>query len=226
MTKHLDRELHRLRSALVDQFGTVEQMIQLSVRSLMERSTALADQVIAGDEEVDQADLSIEEECLKLLALHQPVATDMRWLITVVKINNDLERMADLACNIAERSKSLEMFPLYPVPEEIQEMVLISTRMVRDALDSFVESDAQKASEVIQEDEQMDALNRTVIQNIKNSMRHYPDNVDPALHCFSASRHLERIADLATNISEDVIYLVEGTIVRHQHDTYLPPSNP
>ena len=226
MTKHLDRELQRLRSALVDQFGTVEQMIQLSVRSLMERSTALADQVIAGDEEVDQADLSIEEECLKLLALHQPVATDMRWLITVVKINNDLERMADLACNIAERSKSLEMFPLYPVPEEIQEMVLISTRMVRDALDSFVESDAQKASEVIQEDEQMDALNRTVIQNIKNSMRHSPDNVDPALHCFSASRHLERIADLATNISEDVIYLVEGTIVRHQHDTYLPPSNP
>ena len=150
----------------------------------------------------------------------------MRWLITVVKINNDLERMADLACNIAERAKSLEMSPLYPVPEEIQEMVLISTRMVRDALDSFVESDAQKASEVIQEDEQMDALNRTVIQNIKNSMRHSPDNVDPALHCFSASRHLERIADLATNISEDVIYLVEGTIVRHQHDTYLPPSNP
>ncbi len=226
MTKHLDRELQRLRSALVDQFGTVEQMIQLSVRSLMERSTALADQVIVGDEEVDQADLSIEEECLKLLALHQPVATDMRWLITVVKINNDLERMADLACNIAERAKSLEMSPLYPVPEEIQEMVLISTRMVRDALDSFVESDAQKASEVIQEDEQMDALNRTVIQNIKNSMRHSPDNVDPALHCFSASRHLERIADLATNISEDVIYLVEGTIVRHQHDTYLPPSNP
>ena len=89
-----------------------------------------------------------------------------------------------------------------------------------------MESDAQKASEVIQEDEQMDALNRTVIQNIKNSMRHSPDNVDPALHCFSASRHLERIADLATNISEDVIYLVEGTIVRHQHDTYLPPSNP
>ncbi len=226
MTKHLDRELQRLRSALVDQFGTVEQMIQLSVRSLMEGSTALADQVIAGDEEVDQADLSIEEECLKLLALHQPVATDMRWLITVVKINNDLERMADLACNIAERAKSLEMFPLYPVPEEIQEMVLISTRMVRDALDSFVESDAQKASEVIQEDEQMDALNRIVIQNIKNSMRHSPDYVDPALHCFSASRHLERIADLATNISEDVIYLVEGTIVRHQHDSYLPPSNP
>ena len=111
----------------------------------MERSTALADQVIAGDEEVDQADLSIEEECLKLLALHQPVATDMRWLITVVKINNDLERMADLACNRGE-GKIAEMSPLYPVPEEIQEMVLISTRMVRDALDSFVESDAQKAA--------------------------------------------------------------------------------
>lgn len=223
MTKLLERELQRLRSSLVEQFGIVEQMIQRSVRSLMERNTDLADQVIRGDEDVDAREISIEEECLKLLALHQPLATDMRWLVTVVKTNSELERMADLACNIAERAKSLAHHPLYPVPSEIDEMVAISTKMVKDALDSFVEYDPTKAVDVIKDDDKMDSLNRNVIQQIQETMRQAPENVDPALHCFSASRHLERISDLATNIAEDVIYLVEGTIVRHQHDIYLPP---
>ncbi len=224
MTKHLDRELQSLRSSLVEQFGIVEQMIQRSVRSLVERNSDLADQVIAGDAQVDKTDIYIEEECLKLLALHQPVATDMRWLVTVVKTNSELERMADLACNIAERAKSLSFLPLYPVPDEIHEMVSISTRMVRDALDSFVERDPEKAAAVINEDDRVDALNRKVIDQLQETMRQTPDNVEPALHCFSASRQLERIADLAENIAEDVIYLVEGTIVRHKHDAFLDSS--
>ena len=224
MTKHLDRELQRLRTSLVEQFGIVEQMIQHSVKALTERNSELASQVIRSDAEVDRREISIEEECLKLLALHQPVATDMRWLISVVKTNSDLERMADLACNIAERAKSLETYPLYPAPGEIEEMVHISTRMVRDALDSFVEMDATKAAQVISDDERMDALNRDVIGQLQETMRLSPENVDPALHCFSASRHLERIADLATNIAEDLIYLVDGRIVRHLHDTYQPPE--
>ena len=224
MTKHLDRELQHLRTSLVEQFGLVERMIQQSVRSLIQRDAGLAGEVIERDEEVDRADTHIEEECLKLLALHQPVATDMRWLVTVVKANSDLERMADLACNIAERSKSLDAYPLYPVPHEIEEMVSIATKMVRDALDAFVERDPAKAVAVIQEDDEMDSLNRTVILQLQKTMRESPDNVDPALHCFSASRHLERISDLATNIAEDVIYLVEGTIVRHQHDNFLAPE--
>ncbi|MDC0295479.1 phosphate signaling complex protein PhoU [bacterium] len=224
MTKHLDRELQSLRSSLVEQFGIVEQMIQRSVRSLVERNADLADQVIAGDAQVDKTDIYIEEECLKLLALHQPVATDMRWLVTVVKTNSELERMADLACNIAERAKSLSFLPLYPVPDEIHEMVSISTRMVRDALDSFVERDPEKAAAVINEDDRVDALNRKVIDQLQETMRQTPDNVEPALHCFSASRQLERIADLAENIAEDVIYLVEGTIVRHKHDAFLDSS--
>jgi len=178
--------------------------------------------VIQGDEDVDAREIRIEEECLKLLALHQPLATDMRWLVTVVKTNSELERMADLACNIAERAKSLDLYPLYPVPAEIKEMVAISTKMVKDALDAFVEHDPKKAVQVIHEDDRMDSLNRTVIQQIQDTMRQSPEDVDPALHCFSASRHLERISDLATNIAEDVIYLVDGNIVRHQHDTYFP----
>lgn len=221
MTKHLERELQRLRSDLVEQFGTVEQMIQLAVRSLMERRSDLADQVIAGDEAVDETDIRIEEECLKLLALHQPVATDMRWLVTVVKTNSDLERMADLACNIAERAKALDLYPLFPVPDEIAEMVAVSTKMVRDALDAFVERDSKKAARVIREDDMVDTLNRVVIEQLHEAMKQSPENIEPAVHCFSASRHLERIADLAENISEDVIYLVEGEIIRHKHGTYL-----
>ncbi len=222
MTKLLERELQGLRSSLVEQFGIVEQMIEHSVRSLMERNSDLADEVIQGDEDIDAREIRIEEECLKLLALHQPLATDMRWLVTVVKTNSELERMADLACNIAERAKSLDLYPLYPVPAEIEEMVAISTKMVKDALDAFVEHDPRKAVQVIHEDDRMDSLNRTVIQQIQDTMRQSPEDVDPALHCFSASRHLERISDLATNIAEDVIYLVDGNIVRHQHDTYFP----
>jgi phosphate transport system protein len=218
MTKHLDRELDRLRSDLVEQFGIVEQMILLAVRSLVERRTDLAERVIEGDTVVDDKDIRIEEECLKLLALHQPVATDMRWLVTVVKANSDLERMADLACNIAERAKSLDLYPLFPVPDEIVQMVSICTRMVRNALDSFVERDSRKAASVIREDDKIDELNRLVIDRLHELMKESPDNVEPALHCFSASRHLERIADLAENIAEDVIYLVEGDIVRHKHE--------
>ena len=218
MTKHLDREMNRLRGSLIEQFGVVEQMILLSVRSLMERRSDLADRVIEGDEAVDRNDIHIEEECLKLIALHQPVATDMRWLVTVVKVNSDLERMADLACNIAERAKSLDLFPLFAVPHEIVEMVTVCTHMVRDALDSFVERDSQRAISVIRKDDIVDDLNRTVIDKLHESMKGSADHIEPAVHCFSASRHLERIADLAENIAEDVIYLVEGDIVRHKHD--------
>ncbi|TWU59811.1 hypothetical protein Poly51_00840 [Rubripirellula tenax] len=217
MTKHLERELELLRGELIRQFGVVEQMIQLAVRSLVERRTDLADRVIESDSRVDEADIRIEEECLKLLALHQPVATDMRWLICVVKVNGELERMADLACNIAERAKSLDLYPLFPVPDELTEMVVATNKMVKISLDAFVERDAKKATEAIKLDTLIDTMNRVVIDQLHTIMRTDPDLIEPGVHCFSASRHLERIADLAENISEDVIYLVKGEIVRHKH---------
>lgn len=217
MTKHLERELDHLRGELINQFGVVEQMIQLAVRSLVERRVDLADRVIQSDTGVDETDIRIEEECLKLLALHQPVATDMRWLICVVKVNGELERMADLACNIAERAKSLDLFPLFPVPEEMTEMVMATTSMVKTSLDAFVERDSKKATEAIRADDLVDAMNRVVIDQLHEMMKSDSDQIEPGVHCFSASRHLERIADLAESISEDVIYLVEGEIVRHKH---------
>lgn len=217
MSKHLERSLDQLRDHLITQFGVVERMVQLSVRSLVERRTDLADRVIKSDHDVDKQDVLIEEECLKTLALHQPVANELRWLITVIKVNGELERMADLACNIAERAKALDLYPLFPVPDELSEMVAITTGMVRRALDSFVGGDSALAAEVIKTDDQVDHLNRVVIEALQESMQSDPENVIPGVHCFSVSRHLERIGDMAENVSEEVIYLVEGEIVRHQH---------
>ncbi len=217
MTKHLDRALDSLRSDLISQFGLVEQMILNAVRALAERRADLADEVISQDAIIDANDIKFEEECLKLLALHQPVATSMRWLFTVVKVNNELERMADLACNIAERAKSIQEYPLFPVPEELDEMAAGATSMVKNALDSFIEGDVTKSRAVIATDDQVDRKNRLVIELLHEMMRENSDYIAPAVHCFSASRHLERIADLAVNISEEVIYLVLGDIVRHQH---------
>lgn len=221
VSKHLQREIDSLRDQLVGQFGIVEQMIQLSVRSLVERNSELADRVIAGDEDVDQADIRIEEECLKLLALHQPVAFEMRWLVTVVKVNGELERMADLSCNIAERAKALELYPLFTVPEEMTELAASVTKMVRVAIDSFVDKDDKKAREVIGSDDVVDAQNRIVIDQLHELMKSDSELIVPAVHCFSASRHLERIGDLAENIAEEVVYLVEGDIVRHQHGVLM-----
>jgi phosphate transport system protein len=220
MSKHLQRGLDELRRQLVGQFGIVEEMIQLAVRSLVERRAELADRVIGTDSAVDATDILIEEECLKLLALHQPVAVDLRWLITVIKVNGELERMADLACNIAERAKSLDLHPLFPVPEELTEMATYATNMVRQALDAFVEGDVRKAAQVIRSDDRVDALNRVVIDHLQELMREDRELIDPAVHCFSASRHLERIADLAENLAEEVLYLIDGEIVRHKHGRF------
>ncbi len=217
MSKHLQRELESLREQLVNQFTVVEQMIQLAVRALVERRTDFADRVVESDEGVDITDVRIEEECLKLLALHQPMAGDLRWLITVVKVNGELERMADIACNIAERAKALSTFPLFTVPEQMSEMVDATIRMVRRSLDAFVTNDAKMAVEVIKMDDLVDQLNREIIDHLQELIKADPSLIEPAIHCFSASRHLERIGDLAENLAEETIYLVEGEIVRHQH---------
>lgn len=223
MSKHLDRSITQLRTDLVEQFGVVEQMISLSVRSLVERRPELAQQVIDTDDQVDATDIHIEEECLKLLALHQPVSADLRWLITAVKINGDLERMADLACNIAERSKSLDFFPLFVVPDDLTAMVHAVIEMVRSALDSFLEADVDLAHEVIRKDSAVDQFNVDLIDELQQIMRDDSEMVEAAVHCFSASRHLERIADMATHVAEETVYLVSGEIIRHGHGH--EPSN-
>ena len=217
MSKHLQLGLDDLREELLALFGVVEQMVDMAVRSLVERRPDLANRVIQTDSVVDAREVKLEEECLKMLALHQPVATDLRHVITVVKINSELERMADLACNIAERAMALDMYPLFTVPDELNDMVRESNSMVRRALDAFVTGDTAKAREVIRDDDVVDAMNRIIIDQLQELMQESPEHVIPAVHCFSASRNIECVADLATSLAEDVVYLVEGEIVRHIH---------
>ncbi len=204
-------------------------MIGQATDVLCERNTELAQEVIAADQTVDQTEVEIEEECLKILALHQPFAGDLRQLASVLKINSDLERIADLACNIAERGACLHRFPCFPIPDDLPRMIGITTEMVRLALDAFVDTDAEMAKKVINRDLAVDELHLSVIEELKSLMKQDSEIVDAALHCFSASRHVERIADHAVNIAEDVVYLATGEIVRHRYentptDSKLPPK--
>lgn len=226
MSKHLERGLMELREELLLLFGLVEQMIDLAVRSLVERRPDFASRVVANDKVVNEREVKLEEECLKLLALHQPVATDLREVIAVVKMNSEIEQMADLACNIAERAVSLDHYPLFTVPEELNDMVHEAISMVRRALDAFVSGDAEIARQVIRDDDVVDALNRIIIEQLQNLMHESSEHIAPAVHCFSASRNIERVADLATHLAEDTIYLIEGEIVRHKYGADTTQSKP
>ncbi|HEV3117219.1 MAG TPA: phosphate signaling complex protein PhoU [Gemmataceae bacterium] len=216
MSKHLERDLDDLQRDILTQAGSVEEAIHRSIRALQERNAELAQQVIEGDAEIDEEENHVEEECLKILALHQPVAVDLRRIAAAMLINVDLERMADLAEDIAERAVHLSRLPFFPIPERLQRMTDLTTMMVRQSLDSFVNMDARLARSVCRLDDEVDRYNDEIIEELIHGMQGSPEMVEPGLSMFSAVRHLERIADHATNIAEDVIYLVEGEIVRHR----------
>ncbi|QDT00435.1 phosphate signaling complex protein PhoU [Adhaeretor mobilis] len=218
MSKHLQRDLQALEQLLLDQSSIVEQMVFRGCQALRELSTEPLEEVLRDEEVVNNREVQIEEECLKILALHQPVAVDLRRVATVLKINNDLERIADLAVNIGERSRSLTMFPEFQAPENIDRMAEVAIGMVRDALDAFVRLDVETAREVCLRDDIVDILNRQVIDALHDLVHQNASDVEPAIYFFSASRHVERIGDHATNIAEDVIYLVDGEITRHRNE--------
>ncbi len=215
MSKHLQRDLDNLQRDLFTLAASVEEAIHKSILALQNREVRQARQVISGDSQIDQEENQIEEECLKILALHQPVAVDLRRIAAALKINNDLERMADLAEDIAERALHLARLHTIAIPVKLQRMTDLTTSMVRQSLDAFVNMDADEARRVCRLDDEVDLLNNDIIQDLIETMKKSPDMVEPGLSLFSATRHLERIADHATNIAEDVVYLVEGTIIRH-----------
>ncbi|MCG8651693.1 MAG: phosphate signaling complex protein PhoU [Pirellulales bacterium] len=218
MSKHLERDLESLEREILAQASIVEEMIQKAGRALREIRPELVSEVLSRERMVDGREVQIEEDCLKILALHQPVAIDLRRTATILKINNDLERIADLAVNIAERALSLSEHGGLVVPPTFDRMVEVTVAMVRSALDALVNMDAETAQQVCLRDDEVDSLNRDVIEEMREVMRLQPELVEAALYLFSASRYVERIADHATNIAEDVIYLVDGEITRHKHD--------
>jgi phosphate transport system protein len=216
MAKHLERDLDNLQRDLLAMAASVEEVIHKAIRSLQERDVGLAQEVIVGDNQIDEEENHVEEECLKILALHQPVAVDLRRIAAAMKINTDLERMADQAEDIAERALHLAQLPPIPIPEKLQAMTDLTTTMVRQSLDCFVNLDVRQARRVCRLDDQVDLYNRDIIEELVHMMQGSPEMVEPGLSLFSATRHLERIADHATNIAEDVVYLVEGEIIRHR----------
>jgi len=218
MSKHLQRDLENCQRLILSLSAVVEEMIDKASVALIDRRTDLAEEVMNTDNIVDQREVQIEEECLKMLALHQPVAIDLRHIITMTKANNDLERIADLAVGVAQRASAIAAYPDFTTPPQISQMVKVAREMVRRALDSFVNFDAAEARAVLAQDDEVDQLNVEAIGVLQELLRRGNNKVEPALHCFSASRHIERMADHATNVAEDVIYLVQGDIVRHRHD--------
>jgi len=207
--------LERLQKRIVGFAGIVEESIFKAVQAMQDYDVEQAKEVIDGDEAIDRGENEIAEECLKLLALHQPVATDLRRIATTFMITTDLERMGDLARHIAEAAVTLSGSK-FPIPTKLTQMTDITTSLVRQSLDSFVNLDSSLARKVVRMDDEVDRYNDEIIAEMIAEMKKSPDAVEPGLTIFSATRHLERIADHATNIAEDVIYLVEGEIVKHR----------
>jgi phosphate transport system protein len=216
MGKHLQRDLDRIKKELLTTGLMVEKALNNSIQSLIERNSELAREVILGDRLIDQKENQIEEECLKVLALHHPVANDLRFVVAVLKVNNDLERMGDLAANIAERSIYLASHEPLQAVLNFHHMADGVKTMVSKSLDALIKMDTKLAQIVLTLDDGIDDLNREMYSNLQDIMRQSPEFIDRAVQTLSVSRYLERIADLSTNIAEDVVFMVDGELIRHQ----------
>jgi phosphate transport system protein len=220
MSQHFIRAIEHLKKKLLAVGAIVEERIAKAITAVVKHDAKLALEVVEGDEEIDQMEVDVEEDCLKILALYQPVAIDLRFVVAVLKINNDLERMADHAVNIARRAEYLATYPDAALPSDLEVMVQKTQTMVRESLDAFVRQDAVLARQVCAADEEVDQLNRQMHVLIQQQIHANPDRVEQLIHQLSVSRQLERIADLATNVAEDVVYTVEGAIIRHRTAAY------
>lgn len=215
MSLHLIRDLETLHRDLVSMCASVEGMIHKAVNSLSSPNEEIARELQQRDNEIDLWDVRIEDECLKILALHQPVAADLRRIATVFKISGELERVADLGVNISERCSALVRWPQVTPPDTLKQMAHVALDMLHRSLDAYVDLDSTVARHVIEHDDLVDEMNRKIIDELAAMMKQNAEQVEPAMHLFSATRHVERVADHATNIAEDVVYLVEGEIIRH-----------
>jgi phosphate transport system protein len=216
MTRHIERQIEHLKEKILRVGTLVEEAISKAITALINEDIPLAQRVMASDEEIDRMEVEVEEECLKILALYQPVAADLRFVVSVLKINNDLERMGDLAKNIAKRVPQLAAGAPCPLPPEIRPMAMQAQEMVKQCLDAVVRGDPTLARQIREEDDSVDASRQRVQKMVMQGIKDSPEKVESLLRINSVSKHIERIADMATNVAEDVIYMVEGDIVRHR----------
>ena len=212
---HFEEQLNQATASLMEMSKEVEELIETSLQALHERDSVKAQSVIMGDREIDAAELEIEDLCIELLATQQPMAIDLRRILAILKINNDLERIGDHAVNIAEAAQRLNDRHDWTLPIELSEAGTIAHGMLRDALDAFVQHDAGKARSVLARDDRVDKLHESLLRSMITIMMEDPKVISRSLAIILVSRNVERVADLATNIGEDVVYLVEGKTIRH-----------
>jgi phosphate transport system protein len=217
MTRHFLNALDELNKDVLQMGGLVESAVARAVRAFLDRDVREAQAVIDGDRDVNLQELRIDEECLKILALYQPTARDLRFVTGVMKINNDLERVGDLAVNIAERAVYLAETTVRESPPAVVEMADRVRAMLTASLDALVRHDVKKARDVLELDAPIDRLLQSLFATLEADMREHPDRAQADLQILSAGKNLERIADHACNVAEDVVYMVEGMIIRHRH---------
>jgi phosphate transport system protein len=215
MSRHLIRELDKIKKKILSLGALVEERVRLTSAAVDNRDAAVAHKIIDTDWEIDEMEVDVEEECLKILALHQPVAVDLRFIVTAIKINNDLERIGDQAVNIAERVLTISKRPEMDFVFDYAPMAEKAEAMLKMSLDALVNMDVDLALKVITLDDEVDAIKTLAYDRIKKAIKNSPDRVGYLINLLLISRHLERLADHATNIAEEVIYLIEGEIVRH-----------
>jgi phosphate transport system protein len=217
VSKHLQRQIETLKKKILTVGTLVEEAIAKSVSSLIHRDTKLAEEVIGADDNIDRSEVDVEEEVLKTLALHQPVAADLRFVIAVLKINSDLERMGDIARNISKKARFIAKSEGFRPPVDFRDMAAKAQTMVRQSLDALVNADTATARLVRKADDEVDRMRKQIQTKLENEVSVHPEHTEYLIRLISVSRHLERLADMATHIAEDVIYMVEGEIVRHDH---------
>ena len=224
MVRILQREIDKLKKQILELGALVEERVRMAVKSIEEYNPELAREVIRGDIQIDHREVDLEEECLKILALYQPVANDLRFIIAVLKINNDLERLGDLAVNIAERATCLDAFEKNEIITDIAIMAEKAQGMLRMSLDALVNIDPGLAREVCARDDEVDEIHANIFTKFEEAVRRQPDKLQYFISLVGVSRNLERIADHTTNIAEDVIYMSVGEIVRHRTEDYRPSA--
>ena len=220
MSRHLQIELENLKKKLLALAAIIETAVRDATLSIEKRDSELAQKIIDDDANIDNTEVEIEEDCLKILALHQPVAIDLRFIVAVLKINNDLERIGDLAVNIAERAVFLAGQSKVNISIDLVDMAHNAQSMLKKSIDALINHDAELAHKVCVSDDIVDQMNRQMYLKVQEAILKNPEQITPLIHLLSASRHLERIADHTTNIAEDVIYMIEGQIIRHKTEEY------
>lgn len=218
----LGRKIEALDRQILALGARVEQRVRLATESLMARDPKTAAQVIEGDVEIDRAEVDLEEECLETLVLHQPVADDLRYIVAVLKINSDLERIGDLAVNIAQTALFVSPLQRMEIPFDLASLAEKTQEMLRLSLDAFVHSDVRLATEICAADDEVDRMKHVIHAQFEKAMGSWEGDLEALVQLFLVSRHLERIGDHATNIAEDVIYMVTGQIHRHRGQLHVP----